>query len=196
MLQALINKKLSTVDIKQLSSSLGYRSTDKFKQRLSVMIGSAYLGLDRSYYDFYLSSEEFVRQLCDSLAIPKVLVANSITEIKVELEKKKYASKQFIFIDTDFKRQSQPVFILAAMQQQRYLSIDDNIAIKPINHQLQAIQAKVRGHYKQFPVMEFWGQVQRYAYFYQPDIIIVLSRTGEIVEITTEYPLSMATLNL
>lgn len=196
MLQILIDKKLSTVDLKELSHLLGYRATGKFKQRLTEVIRDKHLGLDHGYYDLLYGSEEFVRQLCNRLAIPSLLVNDVIAEIKIELEKKKLAATRFIFIDTNFRRQSQPIFTLAVMEQQRYLTIDDDIAIMPLNQQLEMIQAKVRTHYQQHPVLDFWGPIQRYAYFYQQAIIIVLSTTGEIEEVTTKYPRSMATLRL
>ncbi len=196
ILQVLIHKKLLTVDLKELSHSLGYRGSDKFKQRLTAMFSNEYLGLDSSYYDFQFSSEEFVRRLCNHLGIPSLLVDKVLVEIQAELGKKKHASKQFVFIDTDFKRQSQPIVALSAMQHRRYLTIDDAVTVSPLDKQLKDIQEIVMAHYQANPILDLWGQVQRYAYFYQPDFIVVLSTGGEIVDVCNDYPLSGATLQL
>jgi len=196
ILQVIIHKKLLTVDLKELSHSLGYRGSDKFKNRLTAMFGNEYFGLDSSYYDFKFSSEEFVRQLCNYLSIPSLLVDKVFVEIKAELEKQKHASKAFVFIDTDFKRKSEPVAVLSAMQNKRYLTIDDAVAVKPLDKQLQGIQEIVTAHYQTHPILDLWGQVQRYAYFYQADYIVVFSVTGEILDVTNDYPLSVATLRL
>jgi len=196
MLQALIHQKLLTVNLKELSHSLGYRGNDKFKKRLTAMFSNEYLGLDSSYYDFQFSSEEFVRQLCNHLNIPSLLVDKVLDEIKAELEKQKNASKPFIFIYTDFKRKSEPVFVLAGMQNRRYITIDDAVAHQPLDKQLQDIQEIVTAHYQTNPILELWGQVQRYAYFYQADYIVVFSVTGEILDVTNDYPLSVASLRL
>jgi len=41
------------------------------------------------------------------------LVDKVLVEIKAEFGKQKHAFKQLIFIDTDFKRKSEPIFALA-----------------------------------------------------------------------------------
>jgi len=196
MLQALIHQKLLTVNLKELSHSLGYRGNDKFKKRLTAIFSNEYLGLGNSYYDFQFSSEEFVRQLCIHLSIPSLLVDKVLNEIKAELHKQKYAFKQFIFIDTDFKRKSEPIFVLAGMQNKRYLTIDEVVAVKPLDKQLYDVQKIVTAHYQKNPILDLWGQVQRYAYFYQEDFIVVLSVKGEILDVTNDYPLSVASLRL
>ncbi len=196
MLQALIHQKLLKVDLKELSHLLGYRGGDKFKQRLTAMFSNECFGLDNSYYDFKLSSEDFVRQLCNHLGILSLLVDKVLAEIKAELEKQKNASESFVFIDTDFKRKSQPIAVLSGMQNRRYLTIDDAVAVKPLDEQLQGVQEIVTAHYQTHPILDLWGQVQRYAYFHQADYIVVFSVTGEILDVTNDYPLSVATLRL
>ena len=196
VLQALIHQKLLTVDLKELSHLLGYRGSDKFKQRLTAMFSNDYFGLDSSNYDFQFSSEEFVRQLCNHLNIPSLLVDKVLDEIKVELEKQKNASKPFIFIDTDFKRKSEPIAVLSAMQKKRYFTIEDAVAVKSLDEQLQDIQEIVTTHYQTHPILDLGGEVQRYAYFYQADYIVVFSVTGEILDVTNDYPLSVAKLRL
>jgi len=196
MVQVLIHQKLLKVDLKELSHSLGYRGSDKFKKRLTAMFSNEYFGLDSSYYDFQFSSEEFVRQLCIHLSIPSLLVDKVLDEIKAELEKQKHAFKQFIFIDTDFKRKSEPIFVLAGMQNRRYLTIDDAVALKPLDKQLYDVQKIVTTDYQASPILELWGEVQRYAYFYQTGYIVVFSVNGEILDVTNDYPLSVATLRL
>ena len=196
MLQALIHQKLLKVDLKELSHSLGYRGGDKFKKRLTVIFANEYFGLDSSYYDFKFSSEEFVRQLCTHLGIPSLLVDKVLVEIKVELEKQKQASKPFIFIDTDCKYKPQPIAVSARMQNDRYLTIDSAVAVKPLDKQLQDVQKIVTTHYQAYPILDLWWKVQRYAYYYQTDFIVVFSVTGEILDITNDYPLSVATLRL
>jgi len=196
MLQSLIHQKLLKIDLEELSHSLGYRGNDKFNKRLTAMFANEYFGLDSSYYDFKFSSEEFVRQLCNQLGIPSLLVDKVLDEIKAELEKQKNASKPFIFIDTDFKRKSEPIFVLAGMQNQRYLTIDEFVAVKPLDKQLYDIQEIVKAHYQTHSILDLWGKVQRYAYFYQADYIVVFSVTGEILDVTNDYPLSVAALRL
>jgi len=191
MVQDLIHQKLLKVDLKELSHSLGYRGGDKFKKRLTAMFSNEYFGLDSSYYDFKFSSEEFVRQLCIHLSIPSLLVDKVLNEIKAELEKQKNAFKQFIFIDTDFKRKSEPIFVLSGMQNRRYITIDDAVARKPLDKQLYDIQKIVTTHYQASPILDLWGEAQRYAYFYQTDYIVVFSVTGEILDVTNDYPLSV-----
>ena len=194
MLQALTHQKLLKVDLKELSHSLGYRGSDKFKTRLTAMFANEYFGLDSSYYDFKFSSEEFVSQLCNHLDIPSLLVDKVLDEIKAELGKQKHAFKQFVFIDTDFKRKSQPIAVLSGMQNRRYLIIDDAVALKPLDKQLYDVQEIVTAHYQTNSILDLWGQVQRYAYFYQTDYIVVFSVTGEILDITNDYQLSVDTL--
>jgi hypothetical protein len=110
------------------------------------------------------------------------------------LQTRKY--KPQLFIETNFKRTSEPIHVLAALQHTRYIAIESAVQSLPLNAQLDQIQSIVKAHYQQQSTLPLWGDIEHYVYFYDQYAIIILSTQGEVVDTVTDYGVSRATLRI
>lgn len=194
-LQILIKDKISKKSSEQIAQLLGYSTTNKFDKRVKEVTESPYLALDKSYYDFHYSSREFIRRLSEVLGIPEHLYNKVIAEIEATLALNRQ-KKPYFFLETNFKRESQPIFMLAALQNNRFLSVDKEIYNLLLNEQLIPLTTIVKKHNKQHPVIDMWGEVQSYVYLYTDETVLVFSTSGELLSSETEYFYSKAILAL
>ena len=90
-------------------------------ERLQKVLGSPVLGLDVGGYDLRYQSHEFVHELCRALELPLDECDANIARIKRQTDDDRASFKPYLWADTDFKRKSQPIFVLAALESRRYL---------------------------------------------------------------------------
>jgi len=194
-LQYLIEEKLKSFNINELAKSLGYSSTQKLSERIDAVINSDTLGLDSSHYDFNYSTSEFIRKLCYVLTIPSNLCNKIVTEIEAKIQIKKFRFKSCLFVETNFKRKSEPIFALAALNGRRYLPVEGFQGID-LNDQLKYIQRLIQSHYSEQTILEIWGEISQYVYFYDEKTIIIFSTSGEVIDSVEKYSTSLATMCL
>jgi hypothetical protein len=195
-LQQLFKKHLDEQSPQIIAKQLGYCTTDKITARIESMINSRYLDLDKSGFDLRYSTPNLIRKLAEVFAIHPLLCDKVIEEIEAELLAKRKRFKPYIFIETNFKRISQPVCILAALQSNRFLAVDEVIWTQPLNEQLELIQEQIKAHYHQQPVIDVWGEVKQYAYYYEENLVLIFSITGQLLSTETDYFYSKATLSI
>jgi len=195
-LQNLIKKQLTKFNFEDIAKQLGYSSSKNINNRITALIESSNLNLDQSHYDFHYSTPQLVRKLCQILAIPSEICDVIINEIEESLRADQRRFKPYIFIETNFKRSTQPVFMLASLQSERYLEISEDIQRQPLNEQLQQVQHLIKFHYQQQSVIRLWGIITQYAYFYDENTVVVLSTSGEVMAIKHEYFISKATMSI
>jgi hypothetical protein len=194
-LQSIINERLSVCDLNQIASDLNYKP-EKLNERIKTITESHYLGLDGSYYDFKYSQQEFVENLCEQLQIPSKLYEKVIGDLGAEITKRKYGFKSFIFIETEFKRNNQPIFVLAALEGKRYLKVDYEIAKLSLNDQIRHLQKIVCDHYKKEKSLPLWGDIRKFVYYYSEGIILIFSVYGVLLNVVDKYPRSGAIIGL
>lgn len=101
---------------------MGYqRQNGTLRQRLERVLTSEYFGLEKGGFDLRFSGPEFVRALCRVLDMDPEIIDQRIASIQQYLEEERSAFKSYIWVDTGFKRPSQPIFALALLEHQRYL---------------------------------------------------------------------------
>jgi hypothetical protein len=194
-LQYIIKNKLKSFDINKLAKALGYSSTQKLSERIEIVTNSDTLSLDSSHFDFHYSAPEFIRKLCEALTIPLTLCNKIIAEIEAKLQIKKFRFKSRLFVETNFKRKSEPIFALAALNGRRYLPVEGFQGID-LNDQLKYIRRLIQSHYADQTVLEMWGNISQYVYFYDEKTIIIFSTSGEVIDSVEEYFTPQATMSL
>lgn len=85
------------------------------------VLNSPTLGLDVGGYDLRYQSHEFVHELCRALELPLDECDANIARIKRQTDDDRASFKPYLWVDTDFKREDQRVFVLAALESRRYL---------------------------------------------------------------------------
>jgi len=195
-LQNLIQNKLNNIEFSDIAKQLGYSSPNKILSRINAIVNSPVLTLDQSGYDFHYSTPELINKLCDILNIPPLLCNRVINDIETALKAKQDKFVSYIFMETNFKRKSQPIFMLAALQSKRYLPINNTTQALPLNKQLDRITATIKAHHAQRTALPMWGNINQYVYFYDEQTIVVFSVSGEVIDTVTEYFTPQATLSL
>jgi len=89
----------------------------------------------------------------------------------------------YIFVDTDFKRKNEPIFVLAALSNSRYIRGLYELNHKTIEEQIVAVSRIIRNNYeKNSGKLELWGEIKRYHYHYSSDLpAIVFDIDGTVI---------------
>lgn len=106
-----------------LAKKLGYYSLDKFNQAVLKITQAKSLDefLQNRYYDYIYTSENLVLKLAKIYGFDILDELNNAKKLNDEVDKYK---NSYIYIDTNFKRNTEPIFMLAMMQGVRYLYFD------------------------------------------------------------------------
>ena len=102
----------------------------------------------------------------------------------LEMKEKELLSKDYLFVNTNFKRTTQPIFVLAMMENKRYIKMNmKELYFKDIDSKLNLISSFVKKHYKENNgKLEIWGNIQSYQYHINKEIYIFNS-TGTIIKV-------------
>jgi len=188
--------KLSHSDYHDIAQLMGYKSkTGKAAQRITNVLADRYLGLYSGGFDFKYRADDFLSTLCSVLGININDHENNINAIHDEYSDRRDRYKSYVFVDTEFKRENQPIFVLAFCEGERHLEVDYEIRIKPLHEQVKYVQSLVAQHYKDTAEkIGIWGEVKRYVFFYAQGCKLALSLNGVIINEPEEASISRATL--
>ncbi len=182
-LHKIITSKLSWANLSDITQFMGYNKTQSPKaiKRLEHLVTDEYLGLYSNTFDFKYSNKEFLTKLAQVLGIP--VCQDDFDTITSTHDDKPNRIKSYVFIDTEFVRTSQPVFVLAACNHQRYIRLDDDIQMKPLHEQATHVQSIVKQHYyiESSGEIGIWGRVKRYVFHCDYNIKIELTVDGTVL---------------
>ena len=189
---------VSTESQETLLPRMGYPAQDdRAWARLNALLASPWLGLDTSDYDFRYNAADFLRMLGRALQIDPWVVDLEIHRIQHQLRVEKEAFQPYLWLDTQFKRENQPIFALAACESHRHLFFPKQTALLPFGEQIAAAKARIIAHQQETSGdAGIWGQVHQYLYYYAKGKALVFSTEGEMVgERSSDVP-DKATLML
>ncbi|VYT01405.1 hypothetical protein [Campylobacter ureolyticus] len=147
-----------------LAKKLGYYSLDKLNQALLKITQAKSLDefLQNGYYDYFYTSENLVLKLAKIYGLDILDELNQAKKLNDEVNKYK---NSYIYIDTNFKRNTEPIFMLAMMQGVRYLYFDKKeLVFKSLDKQLQFISKVVKNHYKKIKKLPLFGEITGYKF--------------------------------
>ncbi|MCZ6103355.1 hypothetical protein [Campylobacter ureolyticus] len=147
-----------------LAKKLGYYNLDKFKKAVLKIIQAKSLDvfLQTGYYDYVYTSENLVLKLAKIYGFDILDELNQAKKLNDEVKKYK---NSYIYIDTNFKRTTQPIFMLAMMQGVRYVYFDKKeLVFKSLDKQLQFISKIVKNHYKKIKKLPLFGEITGYKF--------------------------------
>lgn len=167
----------------EILKAMGYqRPTSANLERLQSVLDDPDFGLNNSGFDFKYSSEGFLRALCVVIGMDKASSEQRIFRLKKCLKEEQEAFKPYIWVDTGFKRQSQPVFALAVCEHQRYLDFPKGFWRLSIDRQLDRAQCRVREHvYGTGGELGIWGHIKQYWFYYKKNAAYLLALNGEVI---------------
>lgn len=177
---------------------MGYQNTEKGILKLESLLSAPDLfsWFEQSCYDFKYSSETFLLELCKILLIPEDEVKIIIAEIKTEIIRIEQMFQPSIFIDTQFKRKSEPVFILSILSGRRHINISKYDVLLNQEEEFDRIRQIIMEHYKFCSgKIEILGKIHQYIYKYADGKKVGIMPDGTISE-PDEYTESRASLSI
>ena len=175
---------VQNADKNELLKSIGYKNVEaKQLQRLDKIISSPILALDSSDYDFKYTNQEFILAICDSMQLDLNQAQQYINAAQTDIVKTQKAFKPYIWIDTNFKRTTQPIFALAVSESQRHIFFKEDFWLSPKPVQLQQAQLKIKTFMKEKNgVAGIWGKAQQFLLFVEKDFAYVFDTQGNVVD--------------
>ena len=166
LLQA-IQTTLLNYDKTQLINNLGYHATQKGFIMLDKLLACGNLNewLETSHYDLVYTSEEFLKALCGELGIEKSFYEDEINKAKrfnIQIDR---LNRSYIVVNTDFKRESQPIFSLAACEYFRNLRFAHTAELvdKTLDDIMAVVSQMIKEHYTDTEgKLPLWGVIKNY----------------------------------
>lgn len=156
--------KLSKASKDELRKALGYDVYSKsFVKAYNAIINAKNLSefLKKGYFDWLYNSKSLILKLAQILGVDLDSELKEAETYNAELRK---YEDMYIYIGTNFKRTTQPIFALALLQDTRYVEIPDKsvFCFKRLDEQLKIAGDIVRDSYKKEPTLRIFGNVTGY----------------------------------
>lgn len=179
--QTHLRARLRQHETESVLRKLGYAPDNRRAlERLFTTVEDDNYGLGQSHFDFRYSGADFLRALCRQLDLPPESVEAEIIRVQRELTAELTAFKPYLWIDTHFTRQNQPLFALAACESQRYLPLDWQLPQQSLVHQLVTVRKLIDQHWQSTEGnLGIWGTIQAYWYFFADDQYWRFSTQGD-----------------
>ena len=102
-------------------------------------------------------------------------------EISQRKEREKF-DECYIFVNTNFKRKSEPIFALAFCEYKRHISLlKDDLVFKTDPEIFEIIGAIVKQHYiSSNGVIALWGNIENYKYHHKDGNSYIFDTNGNI----------------
>lgn len=200
MLKEILNQKIKDSSHEELKQKLGYQSTKKLENSVNKFLQTKtiYEWLNSGFYDLVYDSIGFLNKLCKEFDIDKKFYNEELEKcqkLKVEMERFKDA---YIFVNTNFKRVSEPIFALALLESKRRVSLykDEKYLFKSIDEILNITSIFIEEHYKENGgKLAIWKDIINYQ-LHLFDEIYTFEVTGELTNIKENYDVNIASIKL
>ncbi|WP_143557318.1 hypothetical protein [Solemya velum gill symbiont] len=196
VLQQRVRLAMQSVSFNELADSLCYQNCGRLYWRMQVLLTSSSLGIDGSgTYDFKYSSAGFIRTVCHELGIEADIVADAIQAVEDQRDIDRESYKAYLFVDTDFRRTTQPVWQLAMMERYRRIPLSVADRRLPLYQQPEVACKLARDHYSRCEgVLPVWGEIKQYLFYYAGDQAVVIGVHGNLTGIVYGAVPSRATV--
>jgi hypothetical protein len=146
------------------------------------MLASPDTGLDTPTYDFRYDQAQFLHALCAVLGINRTEVEQHISNTKARLERIANAFKPYVWVDTEFKRKSEPLVALAMLESRRYIRFPDTFYLHSLETQLDLAGERAALYYQQTEgSLATWGNIKRFRYYVSDSEAYVLDTNGNVI---------------
>ena len=177
----------------QICKKLGYNNITPCIEKINYLEKygiEEYLKINFKY-DFILGAEMFLKELIKLCGEKEDI--NTFEKIRNKLSKK----PGLLYVNTNFKRNSQPIFALAAMSSLRNVTIDrKNFENK--DEELKYVSNFIKNHYKENNgKLKMWGKIINYVY--KSDAFkkyLIFDTEGNITQKTNDFTPANATIKV
>lgn len=191
--------RLSHLSERDILLHMGYdKPVERHVQRLRAVLNDPELGLASSQFDFKYSAEHFLLKLCEIAGIEPFKAQRAVATIQAQITRQENAFKPYLFVDTGFKRTTQPILALAVCEGQRYLHFDKDFWSAPLYEQLATVYERIQSHMDETQgFLGIWGYIRRYYFVYDHDgSAIEITPAGQIIAAHNHFQPSVATVKV
>ena len=155
-------------DKKVLSKALGYVREQNFTRALANLEAAKSLDefITKGHFDWAHSSETLILALSKHFALN---IDAELSEVqKLYNERVKFRGS-YIYIDTDFRRNNEPIFALAMAQHLRYISLTpflDELCFKALHEQLKTISKITKSYYQKTQTLPIFGAITGFKLYF------------------------------
>jgi hypothetical protein len=181
-----IQEQLKVADRTTIIQQLDYHSNRKGGKALETFLSYDNLYewlINSGFFDFTYSSEELFCALCHIFAIDPATVDKEISATQILRKEIDRCRGAYIFIDTNFRRRSQPIFSLAVMEFKRRIYLKpESLIYKNMDQLLSMITKIIIKHYAGTDgTLPMWGKIAHYQYNHYDGTIYLFDITGELI---------------
>ena len=128
--------------------------------------------------------EEFLEYLCEVLEISKIDYEVLLDACRDMRRRYDALKEPYIYVDTNFRRKSEPIIALAMLEPKRRIKIDKLYYLKRSEEEnLAYVSNAVKLHYKwRKGVLALWGQIRNYIYYDGRGNRTVFNCLGDVIE--------------
>jgi hypothetical protein len=133
-----------------------------------------YSWLDSGYYDFKYTPKLFLQKLCQIFQLNYSDLEEELRKQNIYYDEVKRVKKNYIFVNTNFKRKSEPIFALACLEHTKRVPLNvKDIVFKNIEQTLEIVSKQIQKHYKKSDGrLNIWGKIINYVYYHENEIFI------------------------
>ncbi|WP_025209086.1 hypothetical protein [Hippea sp. KM1] len=186
-LKELIKDRLENIDKIEVVKKIGYNNARNGLETLDNFLNCKDIlnflhGCGK--YDFVYYPEAFFKKLCEVLGIDKELIEKEMDKINKIIKEKNSYKDSYIYVNTNFVRQNQPLFVMAFMQGSLYIRPNiDELLFKSDKYVFGVIAKIAREHYKDNNgELPMWGKIRSYAYHHKDGKVYVFDPEGKLVD--------------
>ena len=179
-----------------LVKELGYGSLKKGIDAIEAFLatGSIDAWLAHGHYDIVHNSESFLRALTSVLGLPREEVEECIVRNRERVALLGRLQRPYIFVYTGFRRKSEPIFALAALESKRNIGLDkETVYSWGLEETLKRVGTLVAQYYRENQGrLALWGNIESYVYHHIDGKKYVFGTDGKLKEGAEPLPESRA----
>lgn len=169
-LSSKIKTILKSKDLEVLAKELGYVNIQKGISRINELVDIDYFGLIYEGYgkfDGVHANQTLFKALCKICEIGNDEIERELYAIELIKESLRQANYKHIFVNTNFKRKSEPIFVLVVLQSKRYINNLNYLQQFCLEKQISKVAEIVKNHHEvNDGKLKVWGEISSYAYYY------------------------------
>ncbi len=170
-----------------IAKEMGYgkKKISKGADRVEKIVNDPNLGLAGGDYDGLFSSTAFIQKLMQVMGIDDDECQRDIEDIQNATRDAQFGYQPWIFVETDFKYVSQPIFALAFLEGKRRIKIGKDIKRLPRDKQITRLSGEIRSHQKSLKKtggkIGMWGIPKKYICHIGENDVIEMTTDGEVI---------------
>jgi len=157
-----IKTELKKTSHKEVVLNMGYQAVEKGEKSINAFLRSQnlYDWLSSGHYDYKYNAEQFLVKLTAALNFDPKIVKSELEIFEKTVKEYEKFTEVYIFVNTNFKRASQPIFALAIMESFRYVLPNiEKLIFKSDKEVLDTISKFVKSHFiENEGELKMWGK--------------------------------------